>query len=55
MNEPTGILGLLFLIFAAFLVTAAILMPIFVFIIAGYCESIKKTLAKMEDMMRNGK
>jgi hypothetical protein len=37
------------------LAIAAILMPIFVFIICGHCERMRKTLDKMESMMRNGK
>ena len=55
MNELTGLVGAIFLLVCAALALAAILMPIFVFIICGHCERMRKTLAAMEHMMRHGK
>ena len=55
MNELTGIVGDLFLLICAVLILAAVLMPIFVFVICGHCERMRKTLDAMEHMMRHGK
>lgn len=52
MNELTFTIGALCVLFFA---AMAILTPIFVLIICGHCEKMRKTLEKMEDMMRNGK
>lgn len=37
------------------LAVLTVLLPIFVFIICGHCERMRKTLEKMEHMMRHGK
>jgi hypothetical protein len=48
MNELSVLICAVFIL-------AAVLMPIFTFIICGHCEKMRKTLAAMEHMMRHGK
>jgi ABC-type tungstate transport system substrate-binding protein len=60
MNAETflgysGVVGFLFFLGFVILGVAAILMPIIVIFIHGRTSKIAKTLASMEDMMRNGK
>ena len=55
MNEGYTFLTLLAVVIVGVLALAAILMPIFVFIITGHVEKMRKTLEKMEHMMRHGK
>jgi ABC-type transport system involved in cytochrome bd biosynthesis fused ATPase/permease subunit len=52
MNEITGLLSLAI---ALVLLLAAILMPIFVFLICNHVEAMRKSLADMQHMMRHGK
>jgi ABC-type tungstate transport system substrate-binding protein len=54
-TELAGFFGLLLIVVCIVLGIAALLMPIFVFIICGHCERMRKTLDKMEHMMRHGK
>lgn len=55
MNEITGFFTILIAVVVLCLAVCAILMPVFVFIITGHCEKMRKTLEKMEHMMRHGK
>ncbi len=55
MNEISALFAAVLILAALVLALAAILMPIFVFLICGHCEKMRRTLAAMEHMMRHGK
>lgn len=55
MNDLQGIFAIIAVLAILALALAAILMPIFVFLICGHCERMRKTLADMEHLMRHGK
>jgi len=50
-----GVVGILFLFVCAVLGIAAVLMPLVVIMIHSRLDKCYRTLAAMEDMMRNGK
>jgi hypothetical protein len=55
MSEIAGLFSLFIVIAALALGLAAIMMPIFVFLISERCSKIDRTLAKIEQLMRHGK